>query len=158
MREVASVIVAIGKTSGYNDKLEILRRYGNTPGLKEILKFIYNPYCKTGISKAKLSKAMSTGQPIALTEEIEWSRALQYFSTHQTGTDADLRFARDFIWTSFERYGDTAAYLAEAIVTQDLKIGITATSLNAVYGKDFIPKIGCMLGTPFGDVGSDRVK
>lgn len=158
MREVANVIAAIGNTSGYNDKLEILRRYGNTPGLKEILKFIYNPYCKTGISKAKLSKAKATLSPISLTEEVEWSDALRYFSTHQTGTDADLRFARDFISATFEHYGDSAASLAEAIVTQDLKIGITATSLNAVYGKDFIPKIGCMLGTPFGDVGSDRVK
>ena len=158
MREVARVIVAVGKTSGYNDKLEILRRYGNTPGLKEILKFIYNPYCKTGISKAKLSKAMSTRQLSAPAEEIEWRDALRYFSTHQTGTDADLRFARDFICTAFERYGDSAAFLAEAIITQDLKIGITATSLNTVYGKDFIPKIGCMLGTPFGDVGADKVK
>ena len=158
MREVARVIVAVGKTSGYNDKLEILRRYGNTPGLKEILKFIYNTYCKTGISKAKLSKAMSTRQLSAPAEEIEWRDALRYFSTHQTGTDADLRFARDFICTAFERYGDSAAFLAEAIITQDLKIGITATSLNTVYGKDFIPKIGCMLGTPFGDVGADKVK
>lgn len=158
MREVARVIVAVGKTSSYSDKLEILRRYGNTPGLKEILKFIYNPYCKTGISKAKLSKAMSTRPLSATAEEIDWTDALCYFSTHQTGTDADLRFARDFICTAFERYGDSVAFLAEAIVTQDLKIGITATSLNTVYGKDFIPKIGCMLGTPFGDVGADKVK
>lgn len=158
MREVARVIVAVGKTSSYNDKLEILRRYGNTPGLKEILKFIYNPYCKTGISKAKLSKVMSTRPLSAPAEEIDWTDALCYFSTHQTGTDADMRFARDFICTAFERYGDSAAFLAEAIITQDLKIGITATSLNTVYGKDFIPKIGCMLGTPFGDVGADKVK
>lgn len=158
MREVARVIVAVGKTSSYNDKLEILRRYGNTPGLKEILKFIYNPYCKTGISKAKLSKVMSTRPLSAPAEEIDWTDALCYFSMHQTGTDADLRFARDFICTAFERYGDSAAFIAEAIVTQDLKIGITATSLNTVYGKDFIPKIGCMLGTPFGDVGADKVK
>lgn len=158
MKEVANVIVAISKTSSYNDKLEILRRYGSTPGLKEILSFIYNPYRKTGISKAKMNKAMVSrpaGRPLV---DLEWRDALYYFSTHQTGTDADLQFARDFIYSTYKRYGDTAAYIAEAIVTQDLKIGITATSLNTVYGKDFIPKIGCMLGTPFGDVGADKVK
>ena len=39
MREAAKVIHEIGMTSGYNDKLEILRRNADVPGLKEILKF-----------------------------------------------------------------------------------------------------------------------
>ena len=57
MKQVAEVIYQIGKTSGYNDKLELLKRNKDVPGLKEILRFIYNPYCKTGISDAKLAKA-----------------------------------------------------------------------------------------------------
>jgi hypothetical protein len=37
------------------------------------------------------------------------------------------------------------------MVTKNLKIGITDTSLNKVYGADFIPRIGCMLGVPYSE-------
>lgn len=151
MKEVSAIVRAIGTTSSYNDKLALLKKYEHTPGLKEILKFIYNPYCKTGISDAKLSKAdRLIGRGAA---RISWKDAIEYFSKHQTGSDADLVFAREFIGWTLDACGLDAMRLAEAMVTQNLKIGITATSLNKVFGKDFIPKTGCMLGTPYEDVG-----
>lgn len=155
MNEVAKVIKDIGATSGYNDKLALLKKHANTPGLKEILKFIYNPYCKTGISDAKLAKAdFMHGRGYT---KLTWQDAIKYFSTHQTGSDADIAFACNFIDSARETYGMDAMRLACALVTQNLKIGITATSLNNVYGKDFIPKTGCMLGTPFDDVPAHKV-
>lgn len=151
MIKVAEVINLIGNTSSTNDKLYLLKRNENVPGLKEILKFIYNPYCKTGISDKKLEKA----QAFMCTEKgVTWKQAIEYFTRNQTGTDSDLAFARAFIGST----PDEAKWLAEAIVTQDLKIGVTATSLNKAYGKDFIPKIGCMLGTLYGDVGPQKTK
>lgn len=152
MNNVAAITKAIGATGGYNDKLALLRKYEHTPGLKEILKFIYNPYCKTGISDAKLDKAGGLMNP-ACVREITWCEAVDYFTRHQTGSDADVVFARAFITHTYKAYGSDAALLARAIVTQNLKIGITATSLNKAYGNDFIPKTGCMLGTLYGDVG-----
>ena len=154
MKEVTQVIMAIGKTSSYNDKLAILNRYSETPGLKEILKFIYNPYCKTGISAAKINKDLPVDTAISI---IEWPDAIKYFTKHQTGSDADIAFAKHFIRYTEKTYGADAMRLACAIVTQDLKIGITATSLNKAYGKDFIPKTGCMLGTLFGDVPPHKI-
>ena len=151
MKEVARVINAIGKTSSYNDKLLLLKANSETPGLKEILKFIYNPYCKTGISDKKLDKAL------LMTNDdysgVTWQDAIDYFSKHQTGSDADLTYAAMFIKSNPE-----ADWLAVAIVTQDLKIGITATSLNKAYGANFIPKTGCMLGTLFADVPAYKIK
>lgn len=157
MREIANVIKLIGNTSSSNDKLYLLKRYENVPGLKDVLKFIYNPYCKTGISAAKLKTAC---QGLSIAEEgpeIDWKEAIAYFSTHQTGSYSDLMVARNFIRTVANKYADRDAIkLAEAIVTQDLKIGVTATSLNKVYGADFIPKTGCMLGTLFENVGHSK--
>ena len=155
MREIAHVIKLIGSTSGSNDKLYLLKRYENLPGLKEVLKFIYNPYCKTGISDAKLNKALDY---MPVVRCITIGEALRYFNTHQTGTDNDLLFARDFIAYSEDEFGEEAAWLAKAIVTQNLKIGVTATSLNKVYGDDFIPKTGCMLGTLYENVGHAKTK
>lgn len=155
MNEVAKVIKAIGATSGYNDKLALLKKHAATPGLKEILKFIYNPYCKTGISDAKLAKVMD--EPGGGASHVSWQEALKYFSKNQTGSIYDMRFAKEFILSAYRLHGHDAMRLACAIVTQNLKIGITATSLNNVYGKDFIPKTGCMLGTPFDDVPAHKV-
>lgn len=151
MIKVAEVINLIGNTSSTNDKLYLLKKNENVPGLKEILRFIYNPYCKTGISSGKLSKAL-TFMPTS--EEVSWQDAINYFSRNQTGSDNDLAYARTFI----SSVPTEIRWLAIAIVTQDLKIGVTATSLNKVYGKDFIPKIGCMLGTLYGDVGPQKTK
>lgn len=156
MKDITSIIKLIGQTSSYNDKLALLKKYSGTPGLKEVLRFIYNPYNKTGIASTKLSKAGGLMNQDAI-REIEWREALDYFSHHQTGSDADLVFARAFITYTNKAYGPDAMRLACAIVTQDLKIGITATSLNKVYGASFIPKTGCMLGTLFGDVPAHKV-
>lgn len=157
MKEVATIIKHIGATSSNNDKLALLKRHAATPGLKEILRFIYNPYCKTGISDAKISKAGGLMSADYI-REIEWPEAIAYFTAHQTGSDSDLVFARAFITSTNRKYGTDAMRLAIAMVTQNLKIGITATSLNKVYGSDFIPKTGCMLGTKLEDVGVTRVE
>lgn len=155
MLEISSVIRLIGSTGSSNDKLYLLKRYENVPGLKDVLRFIYNPYCKTGISDAKLTKALSFN---GAKRDITLQEALKYFSTHQTGSDTDLVFARDFVVSCSDQYGADAMRLACAIVTQNLKIGITATSLNKVYGDDFIPKTGCMLGTLYENVGHAKTK
>lgn len=151
MIKVAKIIDLISKTSGTNDKLYLLSKNENVPGLKEILKFIYNPYCKTGISKKKLEKSKDL---VARTCCVTWQDAIKYFSEHRTGSDADLAFANSFVQST----PDDTKWLAEAIVTQELKIGVSTTSLNKVYGADFIPKIGCMLGKPYGDVGPTKTK
>ena len=154
MQQIARVVELIGNTSSSTEKLVLLRSYEKVPGLKDVLRFIYNPYCKTGISSAKLAKAM-TYAPVL--RSITLKEALKYFSTNQTGTDEDLLFARDFIYFCKNEYGKEAAKLATAIVTQNLKIGITATSLNKVYGADFIPKTGCMLGSLYSNVGHEKI-
>ena len=158
MNKVAKVINTIGSTSSMNEKLMLLKVYGNVEGLKPILKFIYNPYCKTGISKAKLAKAMKDFPTGSGAHKVDWPDALEYFSTHQTGSSYDRMIAKEFILFCGSYYGPDAAELAKAIVTQDLKIGITATSLNKVYGATFIPKTGCMLGTLYSSVGHDKTK
>ena len=162
MIEAAKVINLIGNTSSINDKLYLLKKNENVPGLKTILKFIYDPYTRTGISKAKLAKALKMAEargPYAMSDEhfITYIQMIDYLKSHTTGNDSDLAMAARFINCTKARYPE-AEELAKAIVTQDLKIGITATSLNKVYGADFIPKIGCMLGTLYDDVGPEKTK
>lgn len=165
MNEAAKVISLIQRTSSYNDKQYLLKKNENVPGLKEILRFIYDPYNKTGISTAKLNKALAVAEsrgPYVMGEEafISYSEAIKYFKSHNTGTDYDLAMAARFINCTKAMYSDNlfAEELAKAIVTQDLQIGVTAKTLNTVYGKHFIPTVGCMLGTKIADVPAHKIK
>lgn len=162
MIKVAKVIDLVGRTAGYNDKQYLLKKNEQVPGLKEVLKFIYDPYTRTGISKAKLAKALKIAEargPYVMGNEhfISYTEMIQYLKTHTTGNDSDLAMAARFINCTKAMWPE-AEELAKAIVTQELKIGVTATTLNTVYGKNFIPKIGCMLGTLYGDVGPEKAK
>ena len=162
MIEVAKVIDLVSRTSGTNDKQYLLKKNEQVPGLKTILKFIYDPYTRTGISKAKLAKALKMAEargPYVVGEDnaVTYTQMIDYLKSHTTGNESDLAMAARFInCTKATQPG--AEWLARAIVTQELKIGVTATTLNKVYGSDFIPKIGCMLGILYGDVGPEKTK
>lgn len=153
MTKATEIIQELANTNSRNDKLAILQAYSNEEEFKMMMQFIYNPYVRTGISKSKLSRAIDMNLQGS---EITTKDVINYFKEHTTGSDADLAYASAYI-NQFED-GTVERWLAEALVTQDLKIGVTSTSLNAVYGRDFIPKTGCMLGTLFDDVGSNRVQ
>lgn len=162
MNAIADAIEIIAATSSSNDKLTLLKRYEDLDGFKEVLHFIYNPYCRTGISASKLAKIIDIANNTRLSgDALSYRDAIEYFKSHTTGNDADLAYGAKFLNSIVFIYGMPNGYsayeLAKAILTQDLKIGVTATSLNKVYGKDFIPKTGCMLGTPYDDVGHNKV-
>lgn len=155
LEKVSEVINLIKNTAGYNAKQYLLKKNENLPGLKEVLKFIYDPYLKTGISKAKLNKGLSmnvSSYKVPTTSEL-----IEYLTKHRTGSSADISIASVYI-KYIRDTQPSAEELARALVTQELKIGVTSTTLNTVYGKDFIPKLGCMLGTLYGDVGSEKTK
>lgn len=160
MINAAKVIELISNTAGYNDKQFILKKSENVEGLKEILWFIYNPYHKTGISSAKYLRVLEIADALSTEKFVDYKTMLAYFKTHQTGTETDLVMAAHFINSTRTQYPDYpyAIEVARAIITQDFQIGVTSTTLNTVYGKTFIPKIDCMLGKKFGDVGPAKTK
>mgnify|MGYP001184931053 CR=1 FL=1 len=160
MTKAIQIIELISKTAGYNDKQYILKKSENVKGLKEILKFIYNPYHKTGISSAKFQRVLEIAKTLTSEKLVDYEAMLKYFKTHQTGTETDLVMAAHFINSTKTLYPELpyALEVARAIITQDFQIGVTSTTLNTVYGKTFIPKIDCMLGKKFGDVGPTKTK
>ena len=144
MKKIARAIYEIQAAPGRNDKLDLLRQYESLPGFKETLRFVYDPYIRTGIADKKLIKGMHNVK----NKQLTVYNVIEYFETNQTGTDDDVYFAWLFINA---QETDQAKDLAFAIITKNLKIGITDTSLNKVYGADFIPRIGCMLGMPYSE-------
>lgn len=149
MIEAAKICNAVASTGSIIDKVNILSANADNERLKKILGFIYNPYIRCGIGNSKLARAMSGTPAIA----IEPEQIIDYLTDHQTGSDADVKMGAAFIKHVRETYqNDIVTALAIGIVKQDYKMGATVTTLNLAFGDTFIPRIGCMLGKPCGDV------
>ena len=136
-QEVAEAFEKIANTSGNIDKERLLVKYATLNGFKEIIKFIYNPYIRTGIGKKKFDSAYDVNLNVTIEDLLE------YYSVSRTGTQDEANVAAAFV----ESQQTTEAYwLAEGFVTKDLQIGVAVTTLNKVYGKGFIPIVGIMRG------------
>lgn len=140
----------ISKVSSTLDKQKLLVGYAGIPGFKETLRFIMSPYERTGISEKKAFKLVTKVAIPVAPEQLSFKEMINYFSTHNTGTDIDIAVGQAFMdaWA----HDADAHWLATGLVTKNLKIGVTVTTLNKVYGKNFIPKIGVMLGTNLKDI------
>lgn len=150
MRGIAETVLQIKNTSSSLGKQAILKQHIVDTPFKQVMKFIYNPYFKTNISDAKLDKApIYDGYPVPETPQ----EIMQFLVDHPTGDRETCGVVKTWMY----RLSSTEEkWLARAIITQDLQIGVTATTLNKVYGADFIPKIGVMLGTPLDKVPESR--
>lgn len=136
---VADCLAEIQTNGATSVKEMLLKRYGESvEGFKDVLKFIYDPYFTTGIKQAKLDNA-----PLTYVSEASVEDVMAYLQKFTTGSGADVEYALAFIYQSEDPNWQWAA---TGLVTKDLQIGVSVTTLNKVYGKAFIPKIGIMRG------------
>lgn len=155
LKKAARVLGSVAECSGMNAKMAILGMYKDDDDIRKIIKAIYNPFSKSGLSDSKLDKALETVDRGDRTI-LETDAIIEYFERHQTGRQADAMLAAKFV-AGAERYRDEEPFIVEVargIVTNDLQIGVNVTTFNKVFGKNFIPKFGCMLGKPYEDVAA----
>lgn len=139
---IAQLLSIVAKTGSTTSKQDLLIRFQDMPGLKEVLHFLYNPYIKTGIKDTKLDKAYP------LYPEVPNSvlSIIAFLEKNNTGTDMMVSCAAEFVayWERFDE--EYLGWVARGIVTKNLQIGVKATTLNKIYGKGFIPVVGIMRG------------
>lgn len=138
--DVAYVLDEIASTSSTLAKQQILREHSDDEDLKAVLKFIYDPYFTTGIGEKKLDRVMEDPQGLL----YAYTDIIEYLRENNTGRDCDAAIAKGFIYSVPNPIWEWAA---QGLVTQNLQIGVSVTTLNTVFGKGFIPVIGIMRGT-----------
>lgn len=136
---IADILATIRDTGSTLAKRAILEQYADEIGFKEILKFIYDPGFVTGLKQRKLDTSHFLNEGSILSPE----QFMEFLKKHNTGSDYAAQMANGFIY-SFD--GDEAQWLAEGMATKNLQIGVSVTTLNDVFGKGFIPRIGIMRG------------
>lgn len=139
------ILEKIKNTSSNNEKQAILEQNKNDGLLQEILSFVYNPYFRSGLSTKKIKKDIApTNYRLMLNPENSITYIFDYLKDHNTGTDSDIAQVQWYI----RNYSEGNPELVEQILTQTLKIGMTAKSINKVW-KDLIPEFDVMLADKY---------
>ena len=145
MIEQYKILEKIKNTSSNNEKQAILEKNKDNELLKEILKFVYNPYFKTGLSSKKIKKKITpTEYRLLLQPNNSITYIFDYLKDHNTGTDQDIAHVQWYI----RNYSEGCPEIVEEILTQNLKIGMTAKSINKVWN-NLIPEFNVMLADKY---------
>lgn len=139
------ILEKIKNTSSSNEKQAILEQNKNDELLKEILYFVYNPYFRTGLSSKKIKKKIApTEYRLLLQPDNSITYIFNYLKDHNTGTDQDIAHVQWYI----RNYSEGCPEIVEEILTQNLKIGMTAKSINKVWN-NLIPEFNVMLADKY---------
>ena len=145
MIEQYEILKKIRETSSNNEKQEILESHKNDLLLKDILEFVYNPYFRTGLSSKKINKIIPQVEyRLLLNESGSISYIFKYLRDNNTGTDKDIAQVQWYI----RNYSEGESEIVKEILTQNLKIGMTAKSINKVWN-NLIPEFDVMLAEKY---------
>ena len=144
MQEVFRILNQINQTSSRNEKENILKQNKNNQLLRDILQFVYDPFIVTGLSTKKINKKTSAVDRFDnYPKTIE--QMMSYLKANNTGKDYDICLVQEFILNQPEELQDVYTKIA----TKSLTIGITASTINKIYGDDFIPVFDVMLAEKY---------
>lgn len=142
---VAKLLHIISKTGPTTIKTRLLSQFQDMPLLKPVLKHLFDPYTTTGIKDKTLFQAVSmvVGNPFEPPFDIE--EYIEYATKCNTGDTYSLEVAA-LMYRWAQAIGEAETWLMYCIITKNAQIGVKATTLNKLFGNDFIPVVGIMRG------------
>lgn len=141
----------LSETSSRNEKEAFLKSKENDETFKYVLKFLVDPMIVTGVSTSKMNKDVNIGCYAEESCDYWIEDLLDYFKTHNTGRDLDIAhvqyYIEQLVYQEDLKFEEELTEFLKAIVTKTLRIGVNVTTVNKIYGKDFIKTLDVMLGT-----------
>ena len=146
-KDFSDLIRKLESTNGRIEKENYLAEYRTNDTVRNLLFFTFNPYIITGISKKKASKYINTLEDLSGVETIDSVLDFtDYFTLHKSGRDEDLK-----VLEKFARQHEEYRSIIYRLATKDIKVGVQATTLNKIFGKNFVPVFEVMLGDRYFD-------
>lgn len=140
--QTIAIVNQIASTNSRLEKENTLRNATDDNNFIDVMKFVYNNLISTGISKKKLSKKVDLPDQCDIKDV---HGLMDYLKSNNTGSDKDIGIVQKFI----DSLPESDREFIKSVVTKDLPIGISLTTLNKVYGSDFIPKYAVMSGSGY---------
>ena len=153
MQKVVEVINKLRELSG-NSAIEYLKENKDTPYLRDVLYYAYNPDYKYGIKEDKYNKASKVDGTLNLSGEMlikSFINELDRLAGGKSAKDKDVLAIKTFIENS--QYAD----LLRGILFKDLRIGMDVKTFNKVWN-DFYFKYPYLGAKPFNMKNLQRVK
>lgn len=147
MKETMGIFESIKNTSGANAKQAILKASKSNNDFTRLLHFLYNPYEVTGIGRKKMDKFKDFHSTYITTYDSFFEVISMVLSYDGSVSDRVVQNVANYINSQEE---EVREFLRE-VITKDYKCGVTASTINKVYGKGFIPKHEIMLAKSWGD-------
>ncbi|WP_347284040.1 ligase [Lactobacillus taiwanensis] len=144
--EINDIFKKIKETSSKKAKEEIIRQNSDNELFKSVLSFVYDDFITTGISGKKIKADTSSIMLTLPQASFDLIGLMNYVKEHNTGKLETVKLVQTFI-AAFDNK-DVQLFL-ESIFTKNLKVGITAKTINKALGKGFIKEFGCQLAHPY---------
>lgn len=141
---IKAIFDELKSTSSRLSKESILDKAKSNDTFSVVLDFVLNPYITTGLSDKKITKKVAVP---ALEELHSFTEALEFLKNNNTGSDEIIASIQKFIR---ERTPEMSEFY-RSIFTKSIKVGIGATTVNKVYGREFIPQFEVMLADKYFD-------
>lgn len=125
-----------------NYKMSVLEKYKDDAIVKTFLRFLYDPYVVTGISRKKLSKKV----PYTRCRYSSALELLNYVASSKTGSDEVIAQ----VWAFVDHLDENLTELMLRLVIKDLPLGIEVLSINKVMPK-LIPTFNVQLANKYFD-------
>lgn len=140
----------IGKLSNYYVQLKwastqaekaiVIKEAKTDKDYLNFLRFILSPRIVTGISKAKLSRSISSVIDLKNIESTDsFFDLCDYLAIHNTGRDVDIARVQMYIRDAQKFEEDDYTSFLEDVFTKNLKLGVEAKTVNKVLKMCVIP-------------------
>lgn len=140
MNKFFEAITELSATRTTAGKQQILKDNENTPYFKSALKYLLNIYDVVGISTKKLQKEL----PITHTD-MNFDELLEYLHSNPTGKDETVSIVKGYI----SQFESEHQKIMMKLIAKTLTLGVSAKSVNKVYGDGFIPTFDVQLAFPY---------
>ena len=148
MKKVVEVLEKVRKTSSTNAKQQLLEngdKQDYSVTLRGVLYYCYNPFLMFGLSEKILNNTMPKTMTYTIANEHEVFEVLDTLA--QNNINDELRTLAKRLLMSIE--DEQVRKMVQGIMVKDLKLGVNVTTLNKVFGKDFIPKFDVQLAESY---------
>lgn len=143
---VRNIFAKISGASGSTQKIGIIKRNSDNVLFKKMLRFVYDDFIRTGMTYKTLA---SVDTPAFFTDfngqQYDIEQLMRYVKSHNTGAMATVSLVQDFCSVLSDENRDFLYH----VFGKDLKIGVTAKTINKALGKGFIREFGVQLAHPY---------
>ena len=141
MNEIKENFYLIKNEGSIKKKQELLKDMMSNKVFARVLYFAFNDYIVTGLSSKKINKKLDYKAKNEFGNDI--TTLMWYLLENNTGKDVDIAIVQAFIEDNLEHKD----FIVD-LVTKNIKVGITATTINKVR-PNFIPEFGVQLANSY---------